>query len=492
MIQHGSSSAQKRLRLPECLHVPQTSDIELVFAEAAKQPGQLVELPWTYKEQQYVLSAKLERRHNEQSHQWSFYKGEGLHSKLEWSYETSDVVMIHDLVMTAFPEENQTRLQTESGQQRPVLEGSQRNSLGVMEGNLAQMPLPSLLASIASSQLTGRLSVQSHNPSETADLYFEEGALVDARRHNLEGEDAFLELSANSTVGDFRFFDKDLSNNRTIHSRLDSLLLKAATVADHSRYLDTHSLSMDSRLRRGDPNISEKQFEEKVAHLVPVEMHLQKRIYQMVDNKSTLSDLLEKCQLTRAAWTPVLFNLLSAGLVEVDNAGTVAVEKSDAPVEQIPAIDLSALDKFTQSMTRKETGVYTEVAFLYFLEHEYYRFHSYDTPFTLILFRIGSQRGMLTANSLKRTLDLVKGTVRIADILGHYDGEDFGLILPHTDPPAAGSMAARLRDLVNNDPQLISEIKLAVGIAGVPADCQDLILLMATARERKNSAVTQD
>ncbi len=491
MIQHGTSSAQKRHRLPECLHVPRTADIEHVFSEAAKQPGQLVEMPWTYKRQQYILSAKLERRNNEQSHQWSFYKGEGLHSKLEWSYETSDVVMIHDLVMTAFPEENQSRQQAESGQHRPHTDSSPRNSLGVMEGNLAQMPLPSLLASIESSRLTGRLSVQSHNPSETADLYFEEGVLIDARRHNLEGDDAFLELAANSIVGDFRFFDKDAASNRTINTRLESLMLKAATLADHSRYMDTHGLSMDSRLRRTDPNISEKEFEEKVANLVPVEMPLQKRIYQTVDNRSTLSDLLDKCQLTRAVWTPVLFNLLSSGLVEVDNA-TVTVEKvGEQPVDPIPAIDLSALEKFTQSMTRRETGVYTEVAFLYFLEHEYYRFHSYDTPFTLMLCRIGSQRGMLTANTLKRTLDLVKGTVRIADILGHYDGEDFGLILPHTDPPAASSMAARLRDLINDDPELRSEIQLAVGIAGVPADCQDLILLMATARERKNSSVTQ-
>jgi len=503
MIKRGMASAQRRHRLPEQSRVPNTPDLEYLFGEAAKQPGHLVELPWTIDRQQFVLTAKLERRNNEQSHQWSFYRGDGPSSKLEWSYESSDVVMIHSLIMTAFPPEPvksdpaalaalqpgiQQDLQVTINQQGQADSGS-RKIRGVMEGSLADMPLHSLLTSIQSSRLTGKLLIHAHD--EIAEMFFEDGNLYQVRRpmQAQEGEDAFFELFLSSSTGDFKFFDAESCEGRTINLRTESLMLKAAALSDHSQFLDRQGLKPDSCLMRANPNLTEKEFEQKLSNLVPVDMSLQKRMYQAVDNKTLFADLLKQCALSRSSWTPLIFNLISSGIVNIENK----VEEAPAPPQNLEqtgsnlTIDLIALEKFTTSMTRRDTGIYTEIAFLFFLEHEFYRFHSYETPFTLVLFKFARKNGEISKEMNKSILEVVKNTVRKADILGHYEGDDYALILPHTEPSAASGLVHRLNSLMQAPPFTPNDVALSMGIAGIPEDCQDLMSLLKIARHRKKN-----
>jgi hypothetical protein len=510
MIKAGNSS-QRRHRLPEQSRVPEVPDLEYMFGEAAKQPGHVVELPWAINRQPFVLTTKLERRNNEQSHQWSFYRGDGADSKLEWNYETSDIVMIHSLIMTAFPSDDpvtdRALLATlqpqgynngqQSGPQQIVGQnsnaqqsGSQprnRQARGVMEGSLADMPLHSLLNSIQSSRLTGRLNI--HTQEEESDIYFEEGAVVACQRPQQEGDEAFIEVALNSSSGDFKFFDSDVTQKKTIKLRLDALMLTAASLSDHTRYLGQKGLKHDSCLMRANPNITEKEFESKVNALVPVDMSLQKRMYQAIDNKILFADLIGQCGLVRSVWTPLIFNLVSAGIVNVENK----VEEVPTKVVSLdqtgsnPTIDLVALEKFTSSLARRDTGIYTEIAFLFFLEHEFYRFHSYDTGFTIALFRLTQPQGGPTPDGLNHALNVVKSTVRKADILGHYEGDDYAVILPHTDPNAALGLFRRVQTLLQQPPFAPNEIQLSIGIAGIPQDCQDLTSLLKIARMRKTA-----
>lgn len=484
--------------------MPALEDLEYLYSEAAKQPGQLIELPWFLNQEHYVLTAKLERRTSEQGHQWSFYRGHGLNCKLEWNYESSDILMVHSLVMTAFPGETHSSDPSVLKNIERAADGEHRRQVlpeqpaappsparmvrGVLEGSLADMPLPSLLNSIQSSHLTGRLAIHSHD--ETADLFFEEGNLVDARRPNQEGEEAFIEVALNSAIGDFKFFNSDKSPKKTIKGRhLDGLMLKAAALTDHTRFLDRQGLKPNSVLIRAVPNISEQEFETRVANLVPVDMSLQKRMYQAVDNQTLFADLIKQCSLTRSLWTPLIFNLVSSGIVNIENK---TVE--DVPPQMAQdltgshlTIDLIALERFTASMMRRDTGIYTEIAFLFFLEHEFYRFHSYENPFTIALFRLAQPQAGPQSELLMGALDVVKAAVRKADILGHYEGDDYALILPHTEPRAAASLIARLKSVLKEPPFGPGEIELSIGIAGIPEDCQDLIGLLKIARFRKKN-----
>lgn len=509
MIKVGNSP-QRRQRLPEQSRVPVIPDLEYMFSIAAKQPGFVVELPWSVDRKSYVLTAKLERRNNEQSHQWSFYRGNGADSKLEWSYESSDLVMIHSLVMTAFPPDaivvdqavlaslqpgadhdprqnsgpQPTVAAPQNGQQHSGPQEIQRKVMGVMEGSLSGMPLHLLINSIQSSVLTGRLNIQSHE--EKSDIYFEDGHIVACQRANQDGDEAFLEVAMNSSQGDFKFFSSDTTQNKTIKTRLDGLMLMAAALTDQTKYLEKQGLKSDSCLMRANPNITEKEFESKLSSLAPVDMGLQKRLYQTIDNKLLFSDLLAKCGLARSSWTPIIFNLISSGIVDIENK--FPEEKPESvPVKHTNehTIDLAALEKFTAGMARRDTGIYTEVAFLFFLEHEFYRFHSYDTAFTIALFKLLQTAGGPTSNGPKLALDIVKSTVRKADILGHYEGDDFAVILPHTDPNAALGLFNRIQNLLQQPPFVPNEISIALGLAGIPQDCQDLTTLLKIARSRK-------
>lgn len=483
MIKRGMTPAQRRHRLPEQSRIPNLPDLEYLYAEAAKQPGNLIELPWTENRQPYVLTAKLERRNNEQSHQWSFYRGDDQSSKLEWTYESSDVVMIHSLILTAFPPTPSNNTPVEPQAPRKVV-------TGVLEGSLNEMPLPSLLTSIQSSRLTGRLSV--HSSTDRSDLFFESGVLVSAKHNEQEGEEAFLELTLSSASGEFKFFDADKAPRKTINSHTEGLMLKAAALSDHTKYLDRQGLRPDSCLMRTNPNLTEREFEEKLARLVPVDMNLQKRMYQAVDNKTAFSELLQQCALSRSTWTPLIFNLVSSGICSLDSRATPEEAPQQKPQDQSSSditIDLAALEKFTASMTRKDTGIYSEIAFLFFLEHEFYRFHSYETPFTIVLFKFSGNSGQLSKQTQKQALDVVKNTVRKADILGHYDGDDYALILPHTQPSAAQGLVHRLHAVLSEPPFQQNEVGLDIGVAGIPEDCHDLITLLKIGLYKKRTPV---
>src|SRR5262249_8794650 len=149
-------------------------------------------------------------------------------------------------------------------------------------------------------------------------------------------------------------------------------------------------------LTRVNPSLTEKEFESKLSTLVPVDMNVQKALYQLIDSKRPFSEVLEKSNLNRSVWTPVMFNLLSSGILSVSNepdvaAGTAALEAA-AKVFELPtatpqayspeagvtnlakldidqpasmedlSIDLTALETFTKSMTHPESGIYSEIA----------------------------------------------------------------------------------------------------------------------------------
>ncbi len=656
MIERGFSSAgQRRHRLPEQARAPIAGDIEFVFNEALRQPGELIELPWVHNKERYLLTAKLERRNNDQCHQWSFYQGDGPSCKLKWMYESSDVTKVHNLVMNSIPVARKSSYQSqmETLQLRPdepvppgqALSPQKRRTstksnlkatMDVLEGSLNQMPLASLLTSIASSHLTGRLVIQQQSVQTI--LHFEEGRLVGAEREGWRGEDAFFEVALSPQAGDFKFMSSDRGLNRNIQDRIDSLLLRAAALSDQNRFLEQAGLQPTSRLYRTNPNLTEREFEMAVANLVPVDMNSQKMFYQLIDNRSPLSEIVARSNLNRLVWTPIMFNLLSSRLLALDatqppqmtwpapsdatpqpeaapkarsgsakppldatptlelprpgqaaespgmaadgttssvsspaaeTALTGAAERGTAdgavisendnlttgsrPISQAPVpdastasdatardtganggsgagatveaedagahseaskskakeaepkdepkgaeaelyqpasmeelgIDLDELETFTKSMTRSDTGIYSQIAFLYFLEHEFYRFHSYDTPFTVVLLSVKDKsQEKVGDDARRRAVELIKNTVRKADVLGHYDGDDYGVILPHTDAQGAQGLVNRLKNILSGDPYG-KKVELLCGVAGIPHDCQDLLTLLTIAKHRK-------
>ena len=105
-----------------------------------------------------------------------------------------------------------------------------------------------------------------------------------------------------------------------------------------------------------------------------------------------------------------------------------------------------------ETTTDSLTGTYNRRHFDRRLREEFSRSLRYNQPLSMIMIDIdffkkvndkwGHQVGDLV---LRRLAELIMGSVREADVVCRYGGEEFSLILPHMDLEAAASLAERLR-----------------------------------------------
>ncbi|MCV2364357.1 GGDEF domain-containing protein [Paucibacter sp. DJ1R-11] len=101
------------------------------------------------------------------------------------------------------------------------------------------------------------------------------------------------------------------------------------------------------------------------------------------------------------------------------------------------------------------TGLCNRRQFLSLVEREWSLARRYQTPCALVLIdidhfkRINEAFGHACGDMLLRQVAEVSGeTLRQADVLCRYGGEEFMLFLPHTDPLGALDVAERIRERV--------------------------------------------
>jgi len=125
------------------------------------------------------------------------------------------------------------------------------------------------------------------------------------------------------------------------------------------------------------------------------------------------------------------------------------------------------------------TGVLNRQAFERALTRELRLSHRYGVPACLLLIdldyfatvndRLGHAAG---DHVLRMAADFIRTVVRDVDVIGRYEGEAFGVLLPHTDRERATVLAERLREAIeqhlfmNEDGQVRATI--SIGLAMVP------------------------
>jgi diguanylate cyclase (GGDEF)-like protein len=111
-----------------------------------------------------------------------------------------------------------------------------------------------------------------------------------------------------------------------------------------------------------------------------------------------------------------------------------------------------------QPTTQDElTGAHTRSHFMQLAEREFGRCRRYQTPGALLLvdadhFRqVNETHGWRCGDALLREITrLALESLRQADLLGRFGGEELILFLPHTDPLGALDVADRIRDRVSS------------------------------------------
>ncbi len=107
------------------------------------------------------------------------------------------------------------------------------------------------------------------------------------------------------------------------------------------------------------------------------------------------------------------------------------------------------------AITDELTGLVNRRYFMGRLLHEYERVKRYESIFTLLMIdldffkKINDTYGHLAGDTVLHTVsDTMKLSLRLSDIIGRIGGEEFAVILPETDIPAAMIIGERLRKRV--------------------------------------------
>lgn len=143
------------------------------------------------------------------------------------------------------------------------------------------------------------------------------------------------------------------------------------------------------------------------------------------------------------------------------------------------------------------TGVYNRRYFDRRLYEEFARSKRYNEPFSLVMVDVdhfkkindhwGHPVGDLV---LKRFAELIRLSLREADVVCRYGGEELGLILPHTELKAALAIAEKLRRKIAGNEMLTEDaaggkgavrVTVSLGVAGLRSEISSADNMLALA-----------
>lgn len=157
----------------------------------------------------------------------------------------------------------------------------------------------------------------------------------------------------------------------------------------------------------------------------------------------------------------------------------------------------SASESINSLLRRKDTSILHYDAFQYFLEREFTSAYRFGTAFTLILFCVrleNDETSTLPLPALSMITEAVDRIKREVDILGHVGDKAFGIILPQVVANQACNLADRITiDLPKMAPGLVQYRPIVhFGIASVPQDATELLMLVAAARKAMLEAASKN
>lgn len=125
---------------------------------------------------------------------------------------------------------------------------------------------------------------------------------------------------------------------------------------------------------------------------------------------------------------------------------------------------------FTDSLT----GLWNRRYFDRMLAHEWVRARRYQTPLSLMLLDLDNLKclndryGHDIGDRVLATLGRLLGEqIRAVDVIARYGGDEFAIVLPETDEPAAHRLAERCRQAVAAYPWAHHPVTVSVGVASL-------------------------
>jgi GGDEF domain-containing protein len=515
MFQTSKPAASKVLRLPKQMALPGQGDLDFVREQATKVIGRSIDLPFSLaqdaqdKEHEFILRICLTAAGTEPV--WALIHVAPNGEQMLWQHSSSDTSLIYSLIKEgagaikfSAPKEVSDplaatnrelvateRLTTGIGISQ-ILNEALVDERAVASGNLKVTPIPALLKTIGHQKMTGKLAVE--NKQETCEVYFIDGIPIHCLLKETAGELAIKELMTWRN-GEYRFYTGQKTLALTISTDTETILQSGLTLLEQLNYLETNNLHMESCLIRKNSMISEEELRIRLSKTAPDNVEQQIDFYELVDNHSTIFELLAKRPLAKAEWVPIIFNLVSSALVQISDQ--VSQQNRLANLKSF-GVDENELQMVSKSFLKAETSILTYPAFIYFLDQEYMRYQYFNFPFSVIVFSLGLKKGEhkpvenLPAIAIRRAMQRISQVKRPVDILGHFETSDFAMLLPNSNASAAGATANRIIEVLSEAP-LTSDIDTrtmwsACGIATIPEDCQEMDKLLQAAKKARDQA----
>ncbi|MBK9143936.1 MAG: DUF4388 domain-containing protein [Candidatus Melainabacteria bacterium] len=357
----------------------------------------------------------------------------------------------------------------------------------VLKGNLAIVSITNLLQSIKLDRMSGRLRIQ--RQSSFADVFFEDGVPTHAEGSRGVGEECLLQAICWQD-GDFQFEHKLKTDEKTISTALDRLVLDGAMLMDCTVYLKGAGLQMGSVLVSRDPSLTADRVPTVLREKQSYDPELETKVYAMIDGRRTVQEIVEGLWLTRSRWVFAIASLLRLDLITLRQSGgrSAAVEPK--------ALDPSLIESVENKLLRDDTGLYDYSSFLYLLNHHINS--EPDVPLSVILLAInsgrdqGEGRSTLSPEGFQLLWREISGVANFRGIISHYEN-DLGLLLFNTEFAAAEKIA---RAILKSLPSSILELAmtstdstfLTIGCASFPEDAQDMPTLLAVAESARERA----
>jgi hypothetical protein len=342
-------------------------------------------------------------------------------------------------------------------------------------------------------QLTGKLEVI--GSAAVGHVYFENGIPKDAQTSSTRGDESIKDL-VTWRSGTYIFKPGLKTEMHSVEKSLQTSVQEGIALLDQLKHLEKAGLVYESLLTQKQKNLGEPEIKLMLAKGVPLDFNLQKDVYDSLKNKTTFTDLLRDRPMEQTQWAPLLFNLLYCGLIEIKPPSSTRGGALDFLGEGKHAVQNLALH-----FMRSDTGIMSWEGLLYFLEHEYYRWEAYGWPVSLVVFemsvrRTGSsgiiERDPLSPEALAAASTRIGLVKRPLDLLTHFHGNEYAILMPNTKASQAAFVSNRILDALTVTPLApgIDKGNLAIsfGVANLPADGEDLQTLIESAAGAQSEA----
>lgn len=436
---------------------------------------------------------------------WRMYQGSGHAARELWFHVSSDLRHIYTMVINSSGQDleaavkhdlmttvkmsisplKQDQTDTFDGVSSVNIKELLKSQETALEGELGLVEMPNLLQSIAMSRLSGRLRIEGRKG--IVDIFFANGAPIHARGSNGDGLDCALQ-TVGWSEGKFKFEPNLKTDTQTIDLPTNTVLMQGIHLLDNTEYLLKSGIRNDSMLARTNHAISESDFEALMTEADPHELEDLKRFYLIIDDKSTLGEIVERAALPRSKWVHLLSQLLRASLVK----GYLPAVEELTPQISPKQINHSDVNLFIRASTSEEDGLMTYAAFLYLLERDLLLHKDVGKPLSVVLFELHlpdaksnligkpSDARSRSTNALRR----ISESINAPAVLSHYEKKDYALLLPNMPALAARALCDRIAESMAQAEIGMDAPRLVFGISSAPQDGSTREALLARAEFR--------